>query len=134
MNLALSRLISWGLSVAAATMIITGGGTLAGVATGTVPVALAQDQPGGAPPEGARHGRMGKILMSLNLTDAQKTQIRAIMADARKQNQNVTDRDARRANMKAAFDKVDTVLTPAQRTELHSKLAAARQQPDAHAQ
>jgi hypothetical protein len=40
----------------------------------------------------------------------------------------VTDRDQKRANMKAAYAKVDTVLTPAQRTELHAKLDAMRAQ------
>ena len=69
--------------------------------------------------------------MSLNLSDAQKTQIRSIMADTRKQNENVTDRDQRRANYKAAMTKVEAVLTPAQRTELHAKLDAMRQPNDA---
>ena len=118
------------LSVALATALLTGGGTFAAVALGSVPAALAQDQPGGPPPpaQGGHGNRMGKMLMSLNLTEAQKTQIRAIMADARKQNHNLTDRDQRRANMKAAMDKVETVLTPAQRTELHAKMEAMRQQ------
>ena len=47
----------------------------------------------------------------------------------------MTDRDARRANMKAAYEKIDTVLTPEQRTELHAKLDAMHQQnAPAHAQ
>jgi hypothetical protein len=50
------------------------------------------------------------------------------MADARKQNANVTDRDQRRANFKAAMTKVEGVLTPAQRTALHAKMDAMRQQ------
>jgi Spy/CpxP family protein refolding chaperone len=120
------------LSVALATALLTGGGTVASIAFGSVPAALAQDQPGAAapagPPPGAHGNRMGKMLMLLNLTDAQKTQIRAIIADARKQNENVTDRDQKRANMKAAYAKVETVLTPAQRTELHAKMEAMRQQ------
>jgi Spy/CpxP family protein refolding chaperone len=116
------------LSVALATALLAGGGTFAAVAFGSVPAALADDAPSG-PPAGGRHGhRMGEMLMSLNLSDAQKTQIRAIMADARKQNENVTDRQQRRGNMKAAMAKVDTVLTPAQRTELHAKMDAARRQ------
>jgi len=118
------------LSLAAA--VLTGAGTAAAIATGTVPAAFAQDQPSGGPPPDGHHGnRMGKVLMSLNLSDAQKTQIRSIMGDAHKQNQNVTDRDQRRANMKAAMDKVEAVLTPAQRTELHAKLDAMHQQNQA---
>jgi Spy/CpxP family protein refolding chaperone len=115
-------------SVALATALLTGGGTFAAVAFGSVPAALADDATSG-PPAGGQHGhRMGEMLMSLNLSDAQKTQIRAIMAEARKQNENVTDREQRRSNMKAAMAKVDTVLTPAQRTELHAKMDAARRQ------
>lgn len=117
---------------------IGGGGTLAAIGLGAVPPALAQDQPGGGPPpSGSPHGgnRMGKILMSLNLTDAQKTQIRSIIADTRKQNQNITDREQRRANFKAAYAKIDDVLTPDQRKQLHDKMDAMRQQNEpAHAQ
>jgi Spy/CpxP family protein refolding chaperone len=116
------------LSVAVAGALLTGGGTVASIALGTVPAALADDAPSG-PPAGGPHGhRMGQMLMSLNLSDDQKQRISAIMADARKQNADVTDRDQRRANMKAAIAKVDTVLTPAQRTEWHAKMEAARQQ------
>jgi Spy/CpxP family protein refolding chaperone len=116
------------LSLALASALMTGG-TFAGIAFGSVTAAFAQDQTSGPPPAGAGHGnRMGKILMSLNLSDEQKTQIRGIIADARKQNENVTDRDQKRANMKAAYAKVETVLTPAQRTQFHAKLDALRQQ------
>lgn len=136
MSLQFSRLTSLIFSVVAATAVIAGAGTVATIATGSVPAAYAQDQAdGGQPGSGPRHGRMGKILMGLNLTDAQKTQIRAIMRDARKQNKDVTDRDTRRATMKAAYAKVETVLTPAQRTELHAKLEAMHaQHSDTHAQ
>jgi Spy/CpxP family protein refolding chaperone len=124
-----SRIKCGVFSVAIATALLTGGGTLAAILAGSVPAASAQDQPSGGPQPNGPHGnRMGKILMSLNLNDDQKTQIRAIIADARKQNANVTDRDQKRANMKAAYAKVDTVLTPAQRTQLHAKLDAMRQQ------
>jgi len=120
------------LSITLATAVLGGGGTFAAIATGSIPAAFAQDQPSGGPPADGHHGnRMGKLLMSLNLSDTQKTQIRSIMADARKQNQNVTDRDEKRANMKAAMDKVEAVLTPAQRTEFHAKLDAMRQQNQA---
>lgn len=132
MNRQLIRMKFSLLSVALATALLAGGGTLGAIATGSVPAAYAQDQPNaGGPPAGGQRGHMGKILMSLNLSDAQKTQIRSIMADTRKQNENVTDRDQRRANYKAAMSKVEAVLTPAQRTELHTKMDAMRQQSDA---
>jgi Spy/CpxP family protein refolding chaperone len=118
-----------------ATALIFGAGTTATMTLATAVPALAQDQPSGAAPANGRGNRMGKMLMSLNLSDAQKTQIRAIIADARKQNQNVTDREQRRATMKAAYAKVETVLTPAQRTELHAKMEAMHQQDSsAHTQ
>jgi Spy/CpxP family protein refolding chaperone len=117
------------VSVCAATTLLAGAGTAATIALGAVPAAFAQDQPTGAAPAGGAHGqRMGQLLMSLNLSDAQKSQIRAIVADARKQNTNVTDRDERRANMKTAYGKIDNVLTPAQRTQFHAKMEAMRQQ------
>jgi Spy/CpxP family protein refolding chaperone len=100
---------------------------------GLVSPALAQDQPPGAPPAGAPAGgrhRMAEALMSLGLSDTQKNQIRGIMADARAKNQNA-DQDTRRANYKAAFAKIDTVLTPDQRTRLHAKLDAMRKEHDA---
>lgn len=116
------------LSIAMAGALLAGGGTIASIALGAVPAALADDAPGG-PPAGGPHGRrMGQMLMSLNLSDDQKQRIRAIMADARNQNADVTDRDQRRANMKGALAKVDTVLTPAQRTEWHAKMEAGRRQ------
>jgi Spy/CpxP family protein refolding chaperone len=135
MNSIFSRRLSTGISVLAATLALTAGGTLTTAVLGLTPAASAQDQGAAQASAGQQRGRMGKILMSLNLTDAEKSQIRAIIADARKQNENVTDRDPKRANMKAAYAKIDTVLTPAQRTELHAKLDAMRaQNATAHAQ
>jgi len=64
---------------------------------------------------------MAQALASLGLTDAQKNQIRAIMSAARKENASA-DPATRRANFQAAFAKIDTVLTPAQRTKLHAML------------
>jgi protein CpxP len=125
MNTLFHRLKSGTFSVALATALLAGGGTIASVAFGTVPAAFADEAPSGPPADGGPHGhRMGQLLLSLNLTDAQKTQIRGIMADAHKQNGGITDRAQRRANMKAAMTKVDAVLTPAQRTELHAKMDA----------
>jgi len=93
-------------------------------------VSVAPDSAGGG---GGRRGgnQMGKILQTLGLSDDQKAQIRAIMADARKKNAGLdrTDpasRTTMRANMKAAYAKIDTVLTPAQRTQFHAKMDAMR--------
>jgi Spy/CpxP family protein refolding chaperone len=82
---------------------------------------------GGAGAQGAGRGRrFGELLKSLNLTDDQKTKIRAIMADARKKSEGA-DRDTRRANMRAAFNAIETtVLTPPQRAEFEKKLAEMR--------
>jgi Spy/CpxP family protein refolding chaperone len=79
-------------------------------------VAYAQDVQQQSPPAGAQqHGqRMGQILMSLNLSDAQKAKIKDIVAAARKENEGVTDRTVKRENMKKAYAQVETVLTPAQ--------------------
>jgi Spy/CpxP family protein refolding chaperone len=75
---------------------------------------------------------MAQALMGLGLSDAQKTQIRDIMSAARAQNAGA-DADTRRANMKAAMAKIDTILTPDQRTKLHAKLAELRKQREANA-
>lgn len=79
----------------------------------------------GAPGQGGRQ-RFGQLLLSLNLSDAQRQQVRAIMKAARDKNQSITDPQVKRANMRAAFAQVDTVLTPDQRTTLHAKMQAAR--------
>jgi Spy/CpxP family protein refolding chaperone len=79
---------------------------------------------GGASPAGGRH-MMAEALASLGLTDDQKKQIRAIMAATRAQNANA-DPQTRRANYKAAFAKIDTVLTPDQAAKLHAKMDAMR--------
>lgn len=94
-----------------------GAGAVGGTVTGATPAALAQT----GPSERGRH--MGEMFKKLGLSDAQKTQIKAIMKSARDQNQNVTDPEQRRANFKAAFDKVNGVLTPAQRDKLKAMRA-----------
>ena len=100
--------------------------TAGDVALGTTTPVMAQDTPGAGAPQ--RGQRMGKMLLSLNLSDAQKAQIKSIMADARAKSKTLTDRDAKRANMRAAFAKIDTVLTPPQRTKFHAQMEAARAQ------
>jgi Spy/CpxP family protein refolding chaperone len=118
----------------AALTIAAGAFDVAGSAAGFGAAALAQQAPdGGQGGQGGQGGpnrsRMAQALMSLGLSDGQKQQIRDIMAGMRKQNQGVTDRDQRRANMKAAFAKIDTVLTPSQRDALHKQMQAMRQHP-----
>jgi Spy/CpxP family protein refolding chaperone len=68
---------------------------------------------------------MAEALMGLGLSDAQKSQIRDIMSAARKQSAGA-DPATRRANFAAAMAKIDTVLTPDQRTKLHQKLDQMR--------
>jgi Spy/CpxP family protein refolding chaperone len=97
-----------------------------GTATGLTPAAAAQDQAPAGPPAGGRR-IMGQALMSLGLSDAQKQQIRGFVADARAKSQNA-DPDTRRANYKAAFAKIDTILTPDQRTRFHAKLDQLRKE------
>jgi Spy/CpxP family protein refolding chaperone len=133
MDRKMTRLTSVFSSCALALTLLCGG-TFTNIALGNIPAALAQDQPGAAAPAGGHRPRMGEMLKTLNLSDAQKTQIRGIIADARKANADVTDRDQKRANMKAAYAKVETVLTPAQRDQLHAKMAAMRQDQSQHAQ
>jgi len=80
----------------------------------------------GGGPAGGRH-RMAEALMGLGLSDAQKSQIRDIMSAARKQSTGA-DPATRRANFQAAMAKIDTVLTPEQRKQLHAKLDQMRGQ------
>ncbi len=120
------------LRIAAAFAAITlssGVAGVAGVSTGVTPAALAQAQggPPGGPQGGGRHV-MAQALMSLGLSDDQKGKIRDIMGDVRKQNEGVTDPDARRANYKAGYAKIETVLTPDQRTKFHAKLDEMRKE------
>lgn len=94
-------------------------------ATQADPGAPSPAAPGAA---GTRRGnaRFGQVLQSLGLSDDQKAQIRKIMADARSQARTETDPDARRATMRAAFQKIQDVLTPAQRDAFKAKMQAAR--------
>jgi Spy/CpxP family protein refolding chaperone len=96
------------------------------------PAAANQGAAGGAPgnPNARRH--FAEALMSLNLSDAEKSQIRDIMDAARAQ-AKTQDPDTRRATMRAAFAKVQAVLTPEQRIAFKAKLAALRAQSPAQA-
>jgi Spy/CpxP family protein refolding chaperone len=119
------------LPVALAAALSIGAGAIIASHAGGASAALAQDA--GSPAPGHGRPRMGQILMSLNLSDQQKTRIRAIMKDVRAQSQNA-DRETKRANYQAAFKKIDTVLTPSQRTELHAKMDAMRKERDQSSQ
>jgi Spy/CpxP family protein refolding chaperone len=68
------------------------------------------------------------MLMSLNLNGDQKNRIRSIMADARAKAKTMTDIQAKRDTMRGAFGKIETVLTPAQRTKLHAERDAFKAQ------
>ena len=82
---------------------------------------------GGGGGRGGAGRMMGKILLSLNLTDAQKAQIKALRTDFQAKNKGLARNDpARLANMKAYYAQIDTVLTPAQRVTFHTKLDAMR--------
>ncbi|MBV8151025.1 MAG: hypothetical protein JOY59_05660 [Candidatus Eremiobacteraeota bacterium] len=88
--------------------------------------ALAQQGP---PPGGGRHGNpMVKVIENIKppLSDAQKSRIRAIYADARKQNENVTDRDQRRANMRKASEQIRALLGPEQQKSYDAQIKAMR--------
>jgi Spy/CpxP family protein refolding chaperone len=118
-----NRLIpSLAVSLAA---VLSVAGFVAVDAARTVAPVLAQ----AAPPAGGQHGqRFGQMLMTLDLSDAQKSQIRGIIASARQQNENVTDPQVKRANMRAAYAKVRAVLTAPQQAKLKSEMEAARAQ------
>jgi Spy/CpxP family protein refolding chaperone len=101
-------------------------GTLGTAVLGTASAASAQAAPEGAP--GASTGHHGQRMGQVLLNDKQKSQIRDIMAAARKQNEGVTDRDVRRANFKKAFGQVNAVLTPDQQKQFKEKMDALRKQ------
>lgn len=77
---------------------------------------------------GAQRGgaRFGQLLLSLNLSDDQKSQIRSIMAAARQHNQGITDPQQRRENLRNAFAKIRSVLTPEQQAKLAADTKAAQ--------
>lgn len=66
------------------------------------------------------HGHMRQAFEALNLTDNQKSQIRAIRESARSQMQEGADRTARRAMRTETRRLIHEVLTPAQRSQLET--------------
>ena len=117
---------------AAAVLVAMAGGTSRtrrlGLRFAALDRVLASQDAGGSAavggPSGGRH-RMAEALMGLGLSDAQKAQVRDIMSAARKQSAGA-DQATRRANFQAAMAKIDTILTPDQRTKLHAKLDQMR--------
>jgi Spy/CpxP family protein refolding chaperone len=129
----IERATGTSLRIAAALAAFTlssGVAAVAGVSAGLTPAALAQAQ-GGPPPGGPQGGGrriMAQVLMSLGLTDDQKGKIRGIMSDVKKQNEGVTDPETRRANYKAGYAKIETVLTPDQLSKFHAKMDQMRKE------
>jgi Spy/CpxP family protein refolding chaperone len=119
------------LAAVATVALSVAGFTARDIALGSVPAVFAQAAPGqGAPGGPGGHGnqRFAKMLMSLNLSDDQKNQIRSIMAAARAKAKTLTDIQAKRDTMRGAFTQIETVLTPAQRTKLHAERDAFKAQ------
>jgi Spy/CpxP family protein refolding chaperone len=117
-------------AVAALAIFLLSGGVVLTGCSSHAPAQATESQQGGQAQEGPgssqRGPRFGQVLLSLGLSDDQKARIRSIMQDARQQSQGA-DQETRRKNFRAAMAKIDGVLTPAQRDQLHQKLAAMRQ-------
>jgi Spy/CpxP family protein refolding chaperone len=119
------------LTAAAAVALALSAFTAGDLALGRVAPAAAQAAPGPGGPGGGQGYAKGrqqfaKMLMSLNLSDGQKNQIRSIMADARAKSEALTDPQAKRQTMGAAFKNIEAVLTPAQKDKLHAERAALK--------
>ncbi len=114
------------LTAAAALALTVSAFTLGDLALGRIAPASAQaaPAPGGAQGYAKGRRRFAKMLLSLNLSDGQKNQIRSIMADARAKSKTLTDPQDKRKAMFGAFKNIEAVLTPAQKTKLHAEQAA----------
>jgi Spy/CpxP family protein refolding chaperone len=117
------------LTAAAAVALAVTAFTAGDLALGRIAPAAAQAAPGpggGQSAQGFAKGRQrfAKMLMSLNLSDGQKNQIRSIMADARAKSKALTDPQAKRESMRGAFKNIEAVLTPAQKIKLHAEQQA----------
>ena len=96
------RLLSYAAALGAAGLLLVPAAAPAQTTTGPM---AAPTAPAATSPQRRRHGsRYMRALRSLNLTDAQKTQIRTIM----------------RNQEQAMRSQIDGVLTPEQRTQLRS--------------
>jgi Spy/CpxP family protein refolding chaperone len=114
------------LTAAAAIALTLSVFTVGDLALGRIAPAAAQAVPGPGGGQGYAKGRQqfAKMLLSLNLSDGQKKQIRSIMADARAKSKTLTDPQDKRKTMSGAFKNIEAVLTPAQKTKLHAERAA----------
>jgi Spy/CpxP family protein refolding chaperone len=116
------------LTAAAAVALTLSLFTIGDLALGRITPAAAQTANGPAMSGGQGYAkgrqRFAKMLMSLNLSDGQKSQIRSIMADARAKNKTLTDPQDKRKTMFGAFQNIEAVLTPAQKTKLYAERAA----------
>jgi Spy/CpxP family protein refolding chaperone len=65
-------------------------------------------------------------LRTLNLTDAQKTQIKSAMQQTRTANENA-DPQTRKANLEQLRSQINSVLTPDQRAQLQAELQKERE-------
>ena len=87
---------------------------------------LVAERRGGANGGGRQMGPLAGLADKLGLSDTQKTQMKTIMDQARKDAQSATDQPSKRRIMKEALDKVKTtVLTPDQQKKL-AELQAER--------
>jgi Spy/CpxP family protein refolding chaperone len=68
-----------------------------------------------------------RALRGLNLSDAQRSQIRGIMQSYRQKNQGL-DRTTRRANIRQMRHEILAVLSPGQRSNLRQQMQQYRQQ------
>jgi Spy/CpxP family protein refolding chaperone len=114
------------LTAMAAVVLTLSAFTLGDLALGRITPASAQAAPGPGGGQGHGKGRQqfAKMLMTLDLSDSQKGQIRSIMSDARAKSKTLTDPQDKRKTMFAAFQNIEAVLTPAQKTKLDAERAA----------
>ncbi len=89
---------------------------------------LASPMPG-MPGMHRHHGHHGgaymRALHALNLSDAQKAQIKTAMQQSRQANQNA-DPATRKANQQKLRAQIDGILTPDQRTQLQTAMQQQR--------
>lgn len=134
MNYRKTSLVAKVVTAFSFTSLVLGAGMVTSARFGTLPVAYAQNAPdngGGGAPQG-RHGRMGAVLKSLNLSPDQAAKVKQIVGQAREQNQNA-DPETRRANMKAAFQNIrNNVLTPDQQKKFDAAMQSMSRQNGQH--
>lgn len=92
--------------------------------------ATAQTAPDGAPAAGTHHHHRGHgwggALKGITLTDAQKQQLKDLRAQNKPAAGQTLDPATRKANREAMLQKVEAILTPAQRTQFEQNLQQMR--------